>query len=187
MLEYNENYYHDDALWQLRPASRAINTYVTKDGIVIGMFQGSRGQYPEIDFIVKVLKPGSGERPFQPPHSFWVVDLMLKISDFRNEVKKILEFYLKFYDSVKPFDTPEERIGYKLKTVDYITGEYNHIEQSFTLSLEYVATVIELFCINEKRTSNAFWFRNLLNTLLNYTNNQADYIQVMQACQPGYR
>jgi hypothetical protein len=186
-MKYNENYYHDNSLWQLRPPLKAINTYKTKDGIVIGMFQGNRGEYPEIDFKVKILQPNIEAKAFPPPHSFWVVDLMLKIIDFRKEVKEILEYYLKFYDSVSPFNTPEERINYKPKTVDYIMEKYGHIEQPFTLSLEYVAIIIELFCVNEKRNSNAVWFRNLLKTLLDYTNGNVDYIKVMQASQAGYR
>jgi hypothetical protein len=184
---YNEKYYHDGALWQLRPYRKAINTYLTKDGIVIGMFQGERGQFPEIDFILRVLKSGENEKSFPPPHSFWVVDLMLKINDFRLSVKEILEFYLEFYDTVEPFENAESRNNYKLKTVEYITEKYKHIEQSFTLSLEYVAIIIELFCINEKRNEGAYMFRDLLKILLAYTNKEVDYIRVMQASQPGYR
>ena len=53
-MVYNQKYYHDNSLWQLRPAAKAINTYETIDGIIVGMFQGERGQFPEIDFIVKI-------------------------------------------------------------------------------------------------------------------------------------
>jgi hypothetical protein len=188
-MKYNENYYHDGALWQrnYKPHIRAINTYLTKDGIVISMFQGNRGQYPEIDFIVRVLKPGIDERPFPPPHLFWVVDLMMKINDYKTDVREILEFYLEFYDLVPPFESPESRIDYKLKTVEYITEKYKHIEQSFTLSLEYVTIIIELFCINEKRNEGAYMFRDLLKILLDYIDGKADYIQVMQASKPGFR
>ena len=151
------------------------------------MFQGNRGQYPEIDFIVRVLKSGSEERPFPPPHSFWVVDLMLKINDYKADVKEILEYYLEFYDTVEPFGNPESRNDYTPRTVEYITEKYQHIEQSFTLSLEYVAIIIELFCINEKRNEGAYMFRDLLKILLAYTNEEVDYIQVMQATKPGFR
>lgn len=186
-MPYNENYYHDGSLWQRKPHRQALNTYLTRDGVVIGMFQGDRGQFPEIDFIVRVLKSGSEERPFPPPHSFWVVDLMMKINDFKDDVREILEYYLEFYDTVQPFEKPENRSGYKLQTVEYITEKYKHIEQTFTLSLEYVAIIIELFCINEKRNEGAYMFRDLLKTLLAYTNEEVDYIKVMQATQPGFR
>jgi len=188
-MQYNEKYFHDDALWQLnrKPHIKAINTYLTIDGVVIGMFQGNRGQYPEVDFVVRVLKSGIDERPFPPPHSFWVVDLMLKINDYKEDVKEILEYYLEFYDTVPPFQTPEDRKDYKLRTVNFITEKYRHIEQPFTLSLEYVAIIVELFCVNEKRNEGAYMFRDLLKILLAYTNGKADYIQVMQATKPGFR
>jgi hypothetical protein len=186
-MKYNEKYYVKNTLWQLSPKRQAINTFITKDAVIIGMFQGNRGQFKEIDFIVRVLKCGENETPFPPPHSFWVVDLMLKISEFRNEVKEILEYYLSFYDSVVPFKNASSRNNYKLQTVDFITQKYNYIEQQHTLSLEYVSIIIELFCINEKRNDGAYMFRDLLKILLDYTNNKADYIQVMQATKPGFR
>lgn len=186
-MKYNVKYYHDNSLWQLKPADEAINTYKTIDGIVIGMFQGSRGQYPDIDFVVKILKPGENEKPFPPLHSLWVVDLMLKINDFKKEVNEIIKYYISFYKKLEPFKEPKSRIGYKLQTVQYITTKYKHIEQAHTLSLEYVATIIELFCINEKRTEGAYMFKDLLQKLLDYTDNKCDYIDLLRASEPGFR
>jgi len=186
-MTYNTKYYHDNSLWQLKPAAEAINTYKTKDGIVIGMFQGSRGEYPKIDFIVKILKPGENERPFPPLHSLWVVDLMLKINDFKKEVNEIIKFYISFYNALEPFKDAKSRVDYKLQTVETITKKYNHIEQAHTLSLEYVTTIIELFCINEKRTTGAYMFKDLLQKLLDYTENKCDYIDLLRASAPGFR
>ncbi|WP_407522304.1 hypothetical protein PDL71_14435 [Lacibacter sp. MH-610] len=186
-MNYNSNYYHSNSLWQLRPAAKAINTYKTSDGIIIGMFQGKRGQYPDIDFVVKILKPGLNERPFPPIHSLWVVDLMLKINDYKNEVRDIVKYYLDFYNTLTPFQTPNSRHNYQLQTLGHIVANYSHINQSYTLSLEYVAIIIELFCLNEKRNAGAYMFRDLLQTVLDYTNGTADYIQVVQASQPGFR
>ncbi len=187
MKEYNEIYYHDGSLWQLRPAAEAINTYKTVDGIIIGMFQGQRGQFPKIDFIVKILKPGKEEKSFPPLHSLWVVDLMLKINDYKKEVNEIIKFYISFYNKLTPFENAKSRKGYKLVTVNKIVNKYKHIEQVHTLSLEYVSTMIELFCLNEKRTEGAYWFKNLLQKLLDYTENKCDYIDLLRATAPGYR
>lgn len=186
-MNYNPKYYHSNSLWQLRPAAKAINTYKTSDGIIIGMFQGKRGQHPDIDFVVKILKPGLTEIPFPPLHSLWVVDLILKMSDYKNEVRDIVKYYLQFYNSVKPFQTPNSRDNYQLQTFDYIVKTYSHINQGHTLSLEYVATIIELFCVNEKRNAGAYMFRDLLQTVLDYSNGKADYIKVMRASEPGFR
>jgi len=93
-MNYNSNYYFDEKLHQLRPWKEAIHTFKTSEGILIAVFQGSRGLHPDIDFVVKILKPGEEERPFPPLHSFWVVDLMMKTVEYREEVIEILEYFL---------------------------------------------------------------------------------------------
>lgn len=184
---YNPNYYYNHKLHQLRPKKEAIHTFITKEGILIGVFQGSRGLHPLLDFVVRILKPGKNERPFPPLHSFWVVDLMMKTIDYRNEVIEILEYYIKFYEDSKPFQNQQERADFKFNTVKFITQKYSHINQEHTLSLDYVCMIIELFCINEKRNEGAYMFYNLLSTLLKYAKNEVDYISVIQASQPGFR
>lgn|SRR5690554_616588 len=186
-MNYNIAYYFDDKLHQLRPKLEAIHTFITPEGIIIGMFQGNRGLHPELDFKVKILKPGKEEVPFPPLHSFWVVDLMMKITEFRGEVIKILEFYIGFYKDVKPFDSQQERAEFQFRTVEHITKKYAHINQEHTLSLGYVCMIVELFCINEKRNEGAYMFFNLLNILLQYAKKEVDYISVIQASQPGFR
>ena len=186
-MVYNEKYFSDGVLRQLRPKKDAINIYTTVEGLKIGMFQGSRGQYPEIDFVVKILKPGEKEKLIPPPHSFWVVDLMMKIVDHNKEVIEILDYYIKYYNFVTPFITKDGRINYRLETVDYITEKYSKINQPHTLSINYVAVIIELFCKNEKRNAGAYMFRNLLQTLLKYAKNEVDYMTVIIASQPGFR
>jgi hypothetical protein len=151
------------------------------------MFQGSRGQFPNIDFVVKILKPGLNEKSIPPPHSFWVVDLMMKIVDHKEQVVEILEYYTEYYTNLQPFSTPKERENYLLETVDYITKKYSLINQNHTLSINYVAIIIELFCKNEKRNTGAYMFRNLLETLLKYAKNEVDYMTVIIASQPGFR
>ncbi len=186
-MAYNPKYYHDNELWQLRPKRRAINVYTTEEGLKIGMFQGSRGQFPAIDYVVKILKPGEDEKLIPPPHSFWVVDLMMKIVEHRVEVIEILEYYANYYNILQPFNTPQDRDNYNLETVEHITKKYSHINQSHTLSINYVAIIIELFCKNEKRNAGAYMFRDLLQTLLRYAKNEVDYMTVIIASQPGFR
>ncbi|MCB0513773.1 MAG: hypothetical protein KDC60_05020 [Bacteroidetes bacterium] len=184
---YNSKYYFNNELWQLRPKRKAINIYKTEEGLLIGMFQGSRGQFPDIDYVVKILKPGQNEVLISPPHSFWVVDLMMKIVEHREQVIEILEYYSNYYNNLQPFNTPQERGNYQLETVDYITQKYSIINQKHTLSINYVAIIIELFCKNEKRNAGAYMFRDLLHTLLKYAKNEVDYMTVIIASQPGFK
>ena len=69
-LAYNQKYYDDTNLTQLRPRVVAFKTYKTKDGTLIGLFQGNRGVRPDIDFVIKVLVPGVEKVLTPPTHTF---------------------------------------------------------------------------------------------------------------------
>ena len=184
---YNSKYYDATNLIQLRPHSIAFKTIKTRDGTLIGLFQGERGERPDIDFVIKILIPGADKIMRPPTHTFWVVDLLLKIPQFRNEVRKIVQYYIDYYERTTPFSSIEERNNYQLETVEEITIRYAHLEQSYTLSLDYVAITIELFCKNEKINPGAYMFRDLLLTLRDYINGKKHYTEVLQAAMPGFR
>ena len=149
------------------------------------MFQGKRGENPELDFKVRVLFDGEEKSPLLPPHSYWVVDLMLKCVEYNKEVKEIAEYYLNFYNTCTPFKTKGQRNNYQLQTLKYIKEKYKHIDHQNTLSLDYVAIIIELFCLNEKQTSGAFMFKNLLQKLSAYAGGAANYVDLLEATKPG--
>lgn len=184
---YNPDYYDGTNLTQMRPRLAAFRTYKTKDGTLIGLFQGSRGVRPDIDFVIKILIPGSDKKLRPPTHTFWVVDLLLKIPQYRNEVKEIVQYYIDYYERTTPFASVQERNNYQLETVEEITARYAQLEQLYTLSLDYVATIIELFCKNEKINPGAYMFRNLLLALRDYIDGKKHYTEVLQAAMPGYR
>ena len=185
--QYNPKYYDGTDLKQLRPNVAAFRTFKTKDGTLIGLFQGSRGANPQLDFVIKILVPGSEKVLTPPTHTFWVVDLLLKIPQYRKEVREIVEYYINYYEHTAPFSSVEERNNYRLETVKEITAKYAHIEQDYTLSLDYVATIVELFCKNEKVNPGAYMFKNLLLALRNYIDGKLHYTEVLQAAMPGYR
>jgi len=186
-LEYNSKYFDGTNLLQLKPKATALKTFKIKGGIVIGMFQGKKGQRPDLDFVIKILRPGLKERAEAPIHSYWVVDLILKIEFFNKEIRDILTYYLDFYNTVSPFDTIEDRNSYQLKTVKEITDKYGYIDSKINLTpLEYVCTILELFSICEKRNEGAYMFKNLLQMLIDYADNKVDYMHVLKAAQPGF-
>ena len=190
-LVYNTKYFDGANLRQMKASVKgmpkeAFKTYKTKDGTLVGLFQGSRGARPDIDFVIKILIPGSDKILRPPTHTFWVVDLLLKIPEYRKEVREIVEYYINYYKNTIPFSSVQERNNYQLETVDEITTRYARLDQSYTLSLDYVAMVIELFCKNEKITPGAYMFRNLLLTLRDYINGKKHYTEVLQAAVPGF-
>lgn len=188
---YNKNYFDGTNLRQMKASIKglpreAFKTYKTKDGTLVGLFQGRRGARPDIDFVIKILIPGSDKILRPPTHTFWIVDLLLKIPEYKNEVREIVEYYIDYYKRTAPFSSVRERNNYQLETVKEITARYARLDQSYTLSLDYVATVIELFCKNEKITPGAYMFRNLLTTLRDYIDGKKHYTEVLQAAMPGY-
>ena len=184
---YNTNYYDGINLTQMRPRLIAFKTYKMKDGALVGLFQGNRGIRPDIDFVIKILIPGIDKKLRPPTHTFWVVDLLLKIPQYRNEVREIVQYYIDYYARTLPFSSIQERNTHRLETVEEITTRYAHLEQPYTLSLDYVATVIELFCKNEKINPSAYMFRDLLIALRDYIDGNKHYTEVLQAAMPGFR
>lgn len=184
--EYNPKYYDGSDLHQLRPRLKAFKTYKTKDGTLVGLFQGGRGPRPDIDFVVKILVPGKDKKMVPPTHTYWIVDLLLKIPQYKSDVRKIVEYYINYYERALPFASKEDRGTYMLETVDEICSKFSHIEQDYTLSLDYVAMMIELFCKNEKLMDGAYMFRNLLVTLRDYIDGKKHYTEVLQSALPGF-
>lgn len=92
----------------MRPRLVAFKTYKMKDGTLVGLFQGNRGMRPDIDFVIKILIPGIDKKLRPPTHTFWVVDLLLKIPQYRNEVREIVQYYIDYYARTLPFSSVQE-------------------------------------------------------------------------------
>lgn len=183
---YNEKYYHDGNMHQLRPSQSAISTFCMSDGTLIAMFQGNRGTRPDLDFRIKILKPGSNSRPRQPLHLYWVVDLMIKAQLFPKQVLEIVKYYIDFYDNCSPFRSVEERAAYKPVTVDFIRKNYSEVKCENTLPIDYTAYVLELFSLCEKQNTGAKMFRGLLTAFYDYLNHKIDYMSLLSAIERPY-
>lgn len=184
---YNSKYYFDGKLHQLRPKKEAEHTFILSDGTIIAMFQGSRGQNPQLDFQIKLLRKGITETPEAPPHIYWVVDLMIKKQEYPDEVKEILDYFIKFYDDCQPFRTVDERVKYSPTTLEHIMKKYSHVHVESTLPIDYIALILELFCLCEKQNDGAYMFRDLLLLLKDYVDGKADYMNVLYNAKPLHR
>lgn len=179
-MPYNKKYYFDGVLHQLKPKAEAIHTYVLSDGTIIAMFQGKRGSHPDLDFIIRLLREGEDERPTTPPHVYWIVNLIIKSQRYPEKVKEIVEYYLDFYDKCVPFNSIQERAQYEPLTVEEITSKYADVVVNKTLPIDYIALVIELFCVCEKRNEGAYMFKDLLNKVKAYIDGDLDYMHLLQ-------
>lgn len=176
---YNPTYFNNNQLWDTRKKLHSFNHYVLKDKMLIGLFQGSRGNRPDMDFIIKFLESGAKNRLRTPKHIHWVVDLIIKKQSHPVEVKNFIQKYLIWYDNIKPFQTIKERNTYKPFTPTIIENSFQKLDVKDTYSLEYLAHIIELFIKCEKKMEGAFMFKGILQIMLDYCDGKKDYFQVL--------
>ena len=172
---YIKNYYKNGKMLQLKPYAEAIHTFITGDGTIIAIFQGNRGDNPELDFRVKYLNNDPEARPVQLPHVDWVVDLLIKAQKYPNEVQELLDYFIAFYDNCKPFNSIADRASYTPKSIKTIGGKYSHVQVPGTFSMDGIAIILELFCICEKQTAGAHQFKLQLQMTRDYMDGKINY------------
>lgn len=172
---YNESYYKNGKMLQLRPYAEAIHTFKTGDGTIIAIFQGNRGDNPELDFRVKYLNNDPEARPVQLPHVDWVVDLLIKAQKYPNEVKELLDYFIAFYDNCKLFTSIADRASYTPTSIKTIGGKYSYVQVPGTFSMDGIAIILELFCICEKQTIGAHQFKLQLQMTRDYMDGKINY------------
>ena len=89
-----------------------LNKFEMKDGNIVAIYQGSRGQYPNLDFIVKYRKEGIRLRT--PSHTHWIIDLVIKGEIEKELTLALVEDFIQIYDTITPFDKEEDRNSYQL-------------------------------------------------------------------------
>ncbi len=152
-----------------------LKTYTMEDGTVVGIYQGFRGDNPDLDFIVKYKS--TGQRLRTPSHTHWIVDLLVKCEYSKQIVGESVQTMLDNYDRTEPFSTVEERNGYELSL--YPTFDYDSLNQYGYYSVETLTAFIELFTKCEKQTQGAFMFKTLLELVKDYCDGKKDFYQVV--------
>ena len=152
-----------------------IKYWKTSDGTDIAMYQGFRGENPNLDFIVKYKT--LGQRLRTPSHTHWIVDLLVKCEYSKQIVGEYVQTMLDYYDITEPFSTVEERNGYELSL--YPTFDYDSLNQHGYYSVETLTAFIELFTKCEKQTTGAFMFKTLLELVKDYCDGKKDFYQVV--------
>ena len=142
-----------------------LNYYTMRDGTAVAIYQGFRGENPDLDFIVKYREPEKRLRT--PSHTHWIVDLLVKAEHNKGLVRGFVYNMLEKYDQMDPFESVEERDGY-----DELNGHgyYN---------MDTLTAFIELFIRCEKQTSGAFMFKSLLKLVQEYCDGKKDFYQIV--------
>jgi hypothetical protein len=147
------------------------------DDTTIAIYQGNRGENKELDFIVKYKEGNKRLRALS--HTHWVVDLLIKSNNDKTTIKSFIEDMIEIYDQTIPFSSVEERNNYDLKYFNRIKHKYSTLSNTGNYKIEVIITFIELFCLCEKQTKNAYFFKKLLGFLLDYCNGKKDFYQVI--------
>ncbi len=187
-MNYNKTHFNGTCLLDTRNKRSSFKHFTLEDGFIVGLFQGNRGDRPDLDFIIKFLQPGEKRKLRTPDHIHWVVDLLLKMEKHKKEVCEIIHYYNDFYNNAKPFQSIKERNNYEPFTPGLLKKKYPQLKHEGTYSLEYVAYLIELFTICEKITPrDKKMFHGLLKSLAEYCEGKKDFYQVMNASKPGFK
>jgi len=134
-------------------------------GTAIGVFQGSRGDNPELDTIVKYQE--SGGRVRTPAHTHWTIDLLIKKSHNKELTKKFIEFLLNMWDEIKPIKSKREQLKSHIKiAVPEKLKEFEKLNKHGEYTIKFIATIIELLMVQEKTgNEEAFMFRRVLDAI----------------------
>jgi len=159
------------------PRVESLNQFELTDGTIVAIFQGFRGENPELDFIVKYKEPTKRLRT--PSHTHWIVDLIVKGEVYRKDTLRLVEELIEIYDNVKPFTSTDERDEYQLVHAHEIARDYSWLDGTGSLSLELIGTLVELFSKCEKQTTGAFMFKSMLTLAKDYLEGKKDYYQII--------
>ena len=139
------------------PRVESTNQFKMGDDTIVAIFQGFRGENPDLDFIVKYKEPDKRLRT--PSHTHWIVDLIVKGEVYPTETLSLVKDLINIYDSVNPFTSKEERDSYELTYSLDLVEKYSTLNNTGSLSIELIGTLVELFSKCEKQTSGAFMLK----------------------------
>ena len=147
----------------------------------VAIYQGNRGENPELDFIVKYKE--EGKRLRTPSHTHWIVDLLVKGSKGtihkRTNLLNYVNDLIKIYDESVRFNSVEERKNYELKYQKLMVAKHINLQGEGYYSVETLTAFVELFSKCEKQTNQAFMFRGLLTLVKDYCEGKKDFYQII--------
>ena len=152
-----------------------LKTWSFNDQTEVGIYQGFRGENPNLDFIVKYKE--KGKRLRTPSHTHWIVDLLVKCEYSKEIVGEYVQKMLDYYERTEPFNSVDERNNYELSF--YPTFDYDSLNQHGYYSIETLTAFIELFTKCEKQTTGAFMFKTLLQLVKDYCDGKKDFYQIV--------
>ena len=154
-----------------------IKYWKTDNVTEVAIYQGSRGERPDLDFILKYKQ--DGKRLRTPSHTHWIVDLLVKAEFNKTIVLAYVNDLISLYDGTNPFTSVEQREQYELIHVNDANEKYSVLNQHGYYSIGTLTAFIELFSLCEKQSTGAFMFRGLLTLVKEYCEDKKDFYQIV--------
>jgi len=146
---------------------KAFKEFKLSDGTIIGVFQGSFGQNPDLDMVIRYLCKGC-KRLRTPKHIHWAIDLLIKKEHDQELTLEFVRYLRDMWDKIQPFRNKEEQQKCKLtQTTPSKLKRFERLNKYGEYSVEFIGHIIELMMIEEKTGFNgAFMFKELLDAVI---------------------
>jgi len=148
---------------------KSIHEIPLKNGVIIGIFQGSKGQNPDLDIVIKYSDPSKKIKLRTPKHIHWVIDLLIKKQYNKELTMDFINYLYKMWDTLQPIKSKQEQLNIKNKlSPEKDLEKFEELNKYGEYSVEFIAYIIELFVIEEKTgMTGAFMFGDLFKALSN--------------------
>ena len=154
-----------------------LQYWTTDKDTKVAIYQGSRGENPDLDFIVKYKE--KGKRLRTPSHTHWIVDLLVKAEYNKNLLSSYVSDLINVYDGTTPFTSVEERDTYELTQMNNMEDKYWLLNGHGYYSVKTLTSLVELFSKCEKQSTGAFMFKTLLKLVKDYCEGKKDFYQIV--------
>jgi hypothetical protein len=154
-----------------------LQYWTTDKDTKVAIYQGSRGENPDLDFIVKYKE--KGKRLRTPSHTHWIVDLLVKAEYNKNLLSSYVSDLINVYDGTTPFNSVEERDTYELTKMNDMEDKYWLLNGHGYYSVKTLTSLVELFSKCEKQSTGAFMFKTLLELVKDYCDGKKDFYQIV--------
>jgi hypothetical protein len=146
---------------------KAYKEFLLKNGTIIGVFQGSYGNNPDLDIIIKYKE--KDKRVRTPKHIHWAIDLLIKKEHNLELTKEFIKYLIGMWDEIQPFRTKTEQQRCDLRFTD--PGHlkvFEPLNKFGEYPVEFIGHIIELMMLEEKTGNHeAFMFKSVLDAIYN--------------------
>lgn len=146
---------------------KAFKEIICSNGTIIGIFQGVKGDNPDLDIRICYKDRFTKGTKRTPKHIHWAIDLLIKKQNNRALTMEFIRHLQGMWDKIQPLKTKQEQqnIETRLSSKEEL-AKFEALNNYGEFSVDFIAYIIELFTIEEKTgMKDAFMFKKLLDAL----------------------